>query len=196
MKLHLSTLLLIVTSLACAIGWFSEARRSQSAKAEWRKREASLKSEFQRMSETIFAGADAIASADTANEILSRLEMLVPQNKQDPFEFDTDRDFVDQTAIKTVLKLWKNEKQIQESLALIVPTEYQKEIPKNIALDLAKTQLNVLGFASPEEFIDRLRELDFYINLPFPRDAQNRIDTKSKDYKSFSEFITLAINAG
>ena len=105
MKFKLSTLLLLVTSIACTTGWFCEVTRNQQAQIEWDIKEAKLKAEFAKKASAVFSGSDALASAEVANNILSRLEPLVPANNKNDFDFDTDRDFVDQTAIKTIIDL-------------------------------------------------------------------------------------------
>ena len=194
MKFNLSTLLLLVTSFACAIGWFSEAKRSQRAKAAWQTRETELNENFSKMALAVSFGSEAIASAQAANDILSRLEPLVPINNNDPFDFDTDRDFVDQTAISVVLNLWQNEKVIQDSMFAVIPAGYHLQIPNDLAMKLAKPQIELLRVKNTLELIDRALEL--FVELPFPIDQKNKIDTNSSEFKSFDEFITLAKNAG
>ena len=139
-------------------------------------------------------GSEAIASAQAANDILSRLEPLVPINNNDPFDFDTDRDFVDQTAISVVLNLWQNEKVIQDSMFAVIPAGYHLQIPNDLAMKLAKPQIELLRVKNTLELIDRALEL--FVELPFPIDQKNKIDTNSSEFKSFDEFITLAKNAG
>ena len=194
MKLNLSTLLLIVTAVACSIGWFSEHRRSQIATAELEIKYAAQKAEFAERTKTLISGSEALATGHVAIDILTRLAPLVPANENDPFDFDTDRDFVDQTAIKVLFNLWQNEKAIQDSMYAIVPPEYHAEVPKDLAIELAKQLLELLEINNTFELIDRVQEL-YFVDLPFPQDRQKRIDTRSREFKAFDRFVSFAKNS-
>ena len=195
MKFNLSTLLLLVTSIACTIGWLTEIRRSQRAKAAWDAQSTMMIKEFEENALKIMSGAEALASAEISKDLIHRFEPLVKKHEEDDiFAFNEERELIDETSIQNIFQLWKNNGTFLTAIKAAVPLQYHSDIPDDLLSELANEQMKILKRKTADQIIERAQELGLF--LPFSESGNEPLDTASEQYKSFQQFVSNANNAG